>query len=809
MKICFHLVVWACLCSYLHASAGVITGTVIDQQKQPVEFATITLLKASDSSLVKGEFTDQSGTFVFEQVNEGSYIITVAGVGFETHAIKEVALNNNILRVELGTITLMPVANELNGVTVVAEKPMIQHEHDKMILNISESSIAAGGSVMDALGKAPGVMVDQDGNISLRGKQGVLVMIDDKPTYLSPEQLANQLRAMPADAVSKIEVITNPSARYDAEGNAGIINIVTKKDKNLGLNGSATAGLEHSKAGWSPEAGINLNYRVKKVNLFGSYNYSDYGQLQTLNVIRNFDDGDIQSAVTEKSTMDNHYIDHSYKTGIDFFLNEKNTFGFVASGYADKYLSTNNTNAVITNSDAVYEPSSDTYGDLNNVAGNYSFNFNYDGKLDTAGATISADVDYSKFNGEGDDNYITTYYNQDGSATENPFIYHSLSPGTIDIMSAKVDFASPLKKEWNFETGLKASSVKNDNEAIFSVQQNNEWVIDSLRSNDFIYTENIYAGYVQLSRQFKKISIQAGLRGEVTDANGNSVTLQESFKRNYFQLFPSLNISNRINDKHTVSFSYSRRIDRPRYDQLNPFLFFLDPYLYQQGNPNLKPQLTHSLELSYLFKETYALSFNYSNTTDEIQEQFYQTDSTKTIVLLSDNFGRNTTYALTAYAPLQPVKWWSVTPVFTGFYQDLQTEYLETTYHNSQLGFQINIQNSFTLPKGFALELSAQYQSKVIFSIASIEPNGDVSVGLKKTFLDGKASVKVNANDIFNTNNIKGDIRYANIDSYFEQNNDRQRYGINFSYRFGNSQSSQRQRNNAIEEEKSRVKRAG
>lgn len=203
------------------------------------------------------------------------------------------------------------------------------------------------------------------------------------------------------------------------------------------------------------------------------------------------------------------------------------------------------------------------------------------------------------------------------------------------------------------------------------------------------------------------------------------------------------------------------------------------------------------------------MSFNYSNTTDEIQEQFYQTDSTKTIVLLSDNFGRNTTYALTAYAPLQPVKWWSVTPVFTGFYQDLQTEYLETTYHNSQLGFQVNIQNSFTLPKGFALELSAQYQSKVIFSIASIEPNGDVSVGLKKSFLDGKATIKVNASDIFNTNNIKGDIRYANIDSYFEQNNDRQRYGINFSYRFGNSQASQRQRNNAIEEEKSRVKRAG
>ncbi|HUM46301.1 MAG TPA: TonB-dependent receptor [Chitinophagales bacterium] len=806
----FHLLM-ACLCLFgtMFSFAGTIKGRVLDHQQQPVEFATITLFNAADSSLVKGDFTDQSGSFSIEHVENGKYLLTITDLGYEKISRPDINLDENNPSVDLGNISLAPEAKEISGVTVTAQKPMIQHDRDKMILNIEGSPIASGGSVMDALEKAPGVIVDQDGNISLRGKQGVLVLIDDKPTYLSAEQLSNQLKGMPADAVSKIEVITNPSARYDAEGNAGIINIVTKKNKNLGLNGSVNAGLERSSADWSPEAGINLNYRVKKVNLFGSYNYSDYPQLQTLDVVRNFNTDGIQSSVTEKSTMDNHYIDNSYKAGIDYFLNDRNTIGFVASGYIDKYTSINNTSAIIYNSNGVYEPSSNTYGDLDNTSNNYSFNLNYDGKLDTSGTTLSVDADFSRFDGKGDDHYVTTFYNEDGSETDSPLLYYTQSPGVIDIRSAKIDFSHSFKMGWNFEAGAKTSDVKNDNEEIFSVQQNDVWVIDSTKTNHFIYEENIYAGYVQMSKEFKNISVQAGLRGELTDAHGNSKTLNETFKRNYFQLFPSLNVTDKINDKHSLSLSYSRRIDRPRYDQLNPSLFFLDPYLYQQGNPNLKPQLTHSLELTYLFKESYTFSFNYSRTTDELPEQLYQTDSTKTIVLLSDNFGVNTTYSMTAYAPLQPVKWWSVTPVVTAFYQDLQTEYLETTFHNTNFGYQLNIQNSFSLPKGFSIELSAQYQSQVIFSIAGIEPNGDVSVGVKKSFLDGKATVKLNARDIFNTNNVEGDINYANINSYFRQNNDRQRYGINFSYRFGNSQASQRQRQNGIEEEKNRVKRAG
>ncbi|MEO6168536.1 MAG: TonB-dependent receptor [Chitinophagales bacterium] len=805
------LLLLACIClsGTLYSFAGSIKGKVLDHQQQPLEFATITLLNAGDSTFVKGDFTDQSGVFYMEQILSGKYILTITDLGYEKISRSDITLEENNSSVDLGILSLAPEAKEISGVTVSAHKPMIQHDKDKMILNIEGSPIASGGSVMDALEKAPGVIVDQDGKISLRGKQGVLVLIDDKPTYLSAEQLSNQLKGMPADAVSKIEVITNPSARYDAEGNAGIINIVTKKNKNLGLNGSVNTGLERSSSDWSPEAGINLNYRFKKVNLFGSYNYSDYPQLQTLDVERNFDTEGIQSTVTEKSIMDNHYIDNSYKAGIDYFLNERNTIGFVASGYFDKYTSINNTSAIIYNSNGLYEPSSHTYGDLDNTSNNYSFNLNYDGKLDTSGTTLSVDADYSRFDGKGDDHYVTTYYNEDGSATDSPLLYYTQSPGVIDIRSAKIDFAHPFNKGWNFEAGAKTSDVKNDNEEIFSVQQNDVWVIDSSKTNHFIYEENIYAGYVQMNKSFKNISVQAGLRGELTDANGNSKTLNETFKRNYFQLFPSLNVTDKINDNHTLSLSFSRRIDRPRYDQLNPFLFFLDPYLYQQGNPNLKPQLTHSFELTYLFKESYTFSFNYSRTTDEIQEQFYQTDSTKTIVLLSDNFGINTTYSITAYAPLQPVKWWSITPVVTAFYQDLQTDYLETTFHNTNFGYQLNIQNSFLLPKGFSVELSAQYQSQVIFSIAGIEPNGDVSIGLKKSLLEGKATVKLNARDIFNTNNIEGDINYANINSSFKQNNDRQRYGINFSYRFGNTQSSQRQRQNAIDDEMGRVKRGG
>lgn len=797
-----------CIAGLTNLQAGMITGKIMDPQRQPVEFATITLLKAADSTLIKGEFSDASGIFQFSQVNAGNYALEISNLGYEKISINQVTLGDDDTAIDLGTISLIPIANELSTITVTAQKPLIQHDHDKIIINVEGSAIAAGGSALDALEKAPGVLVDQDGNISLRGKQGVLVMIDDKPTYLSAEQLANQLRSMPADAVSKIEVITNPSARYDAEGNAGIINFITKKNHQSGFNGSVNAGMEISHH-YNPKAGINLNYRVKKVNLFGNYNYSDYTRYQQLDVVRNFDAEGLQSTVTEKSTIDNQYPDHTYKAGADYFINDKHTIGFVASGYFDKYLSQNNTTANIANSNGMYEPSSHTFGDLNGASNNYSLNLNYDGKLDTAGTTLSADLDYSFYDGNGDDHYITNYFNIEGDPTGNPLEYHTQSPGTIYIRSAKIDLTHPFNKDWNIESGIKASAVKNDNEEIFEVKQDEEWLIDSLKTNHFIYEENIYAGYVQLSRQFNKISVQAGLRSEWTIANGNSVTLQESFRRNYFQLFPSLNVSDNINDKNNITFSYSRRIDRPQYDQLNPFLFFLDPYLYEQGNPNLKPQLTNSLELSYTYNQVYNFTLNYSRTADEIEEQFYQVDSTKTIVLLSDNFGSNTTYAATVYAQLQPVKWWSTTPVVTAFYQDLQTNYLETDFRNTNLGCQLNVQNTFTLPKGFSLEVSLQYRTPVIFSIASVEGSGDVSMGLKKSLWDGKATVKVNASDIFNTNNIKGDINYANINSSFSQNNDRQRFGINFSYRFGNTQSSQRHHQSAIDEEANRVKRGG
>ena len=788
------------------ATSGIITGKVNDENNNPIAYATVILSSAKDSSLVKGDFTDESGNFYFEDVQGGSYLVTITSLNTTKFVSNTIEIKSTSL-VDLGTIVLKKITNELAGITVTAQKPIIQHEGDKLVLNVEGSSISAGGTAMEVIEKAPGVVVDQEGHISLRGKQGVLVMIDDKPTYLSADQLTNQLKSMPSDAIAKVEVITNPSSRYDAEGNAGIINIVTKKDKNLGWNGAVNAGVERSHD-WNPGAGINLNYHEKKFNLFGSYNYSNHAQLQTLDVVRNFQYENLESTVREGSILKNDYQDQSYKAGIDFFLNDQQTIGIVANGYFDRYTTDNNTSANIYNSDGSYEPSSHTKGDLNTPSNNLSFNLNYDGKLDTSGTKLSADLDYSYFKSNGNDYYTTLFYKEDGSETDSPFLYNTKSPGTIVIKSAKLDFIHPVDK-WNIEAGVKTSAVKNDNEEIFSVSQNNEWVIDSSKTNHFIYDENIYAGYLQISREFKNLSVQAGLRGEITHSNGNSVTLQESFKRNYFQLFPSVNVSDKLNDNNQLSLSYSRRIDRPNYDQLNPFLFFLDPYVYEQGNPNLKPQLTHSLELSWTLKEIYSLSFGYSRTTDEIEEQFYQTDSTKTIVLLSDNFGSNTTYAATAFAQLQPVKWWSITPVVVAFYQDLRTNYLETDFRNTNYGYNLNLRNNFTLPKGFSVELSALYQSPVLFSIAAIKGYGDVSLGFKKSLWDGKATLKLNFKDIFNTNNIVGQIQYANINSSFEQNNDRRRVGLTFTYRLGNSQASQRVHQSSIDEEKGRVKRGG
>lgn len=777
-----------------------ITGKVLDENKSSVEYATVTLLSQKDSSLVKGEVSDENGAFEVDHVPQGDYLVSISSVGFQKYAAA-ISLDHSL---DLGNINLKKDAAELNEVVVQGTKPLIERDNEKLVMNVETSSLSSAGNALDVLQRAPGVVVDNDGNIRLKGKQGVLVMIDGKETYLSPEQLANQLRNMPADNISKVEVISNPGAKYEAEGNAGIINIVTKKNKRHGFNGGISAGVSKGQY-WGTNESLNLNYRTKKVNLFGNYSFDIYDRGQTLDVHRNIMYNDVLSQISEESILEHESTTGNAKTGIDYFINDKHTIGFVASGYLSPENDYNNTMASFSNASNDLQSSSSNNGVNNGHYKNISLNLNYDGKFDTLGRELKADADYSYYNNSSDANYTTHFFDASGNETGTPYQEFDFNPTTVDIKSIKIDYTRPLKKIGTLDLGMKSSYVITDNDLQVNTIMNGEMIPDSSRSNHFKYSENINAGYVNFSHHWKKVSIQAGLRGEQTVAEGNSVSLENTFHHNYFQLFPSISVSDDINDRNSINLSYSRRIDRPAYQQLDPFVYYLDQYLYEQGNPNLQPQLTHSLSFTYMYKQTYSITFDYALTTNNLVELFYQIDSTHTTYVTPGNFDNQNYYDVTVYAPFTITKWWNVTPVVTVYYIDQNTNYLGEEFKSSKLSLSANLQNSFQFPKGFSADVTAMYQSPGIWSVATFKGFGDITAGITKQLLKGKAKMKLSVSDIFYTNFIDGSIQYANLDGTFLQHNDTRRANLTFTYNFGKQQAS-RDHRSSDEEEKSRVK---
>ncbi|MBS1656644.1 MAG: TonB-dependent receptor [Bacteroidetes bacterium] len=776
-----------------------ITGKVLDENKQPVSFASVTLLNAADSSLIKGEVSDEAGDFDIENISAGNYILNISFLGYEPYS-REI---NVVQSTDVGAIDLMKVSASLQEVVVTAAKPLLERENDKIVMNVESSALASAGNALDVLQRAPGVIVDNDGNIRLKGKQGVLVMIDGKETYLSPDQLAAQLRNTAAETISKVEVISNPGAKYEAQGSAGIINIVTKKNRRQGFNGSVNGSAARGES-WSYDCGLNLNYRDKKFNLFGNYNYSNDDQVQQRDIWRNVNYEGELTRIHDDNVQTNHYNDNNFKAGIDYFINEKNTLGFVASGYVFHEKDDNFTDVTVFNSNDVVESSSTSEGDINDRFNNISLNLNYNAKFDSLGRELTVNADYAYYDGLNNDTYTTTYFNTEGNQTGDPDYLNNYNPTTVDIKSLKLDYTQPLNSKLKLEAGGKFSYVITDNDLQVTQLENNEWVNDPTRSNHFRYTENINAAYVNLAAQFKKLSLQAGLRGEQTIANGNSITIDNTFDRNYFQLFPSLSLNYAMNDNNSFGFSYSRRIDRPRYQSLNPFVFYLDQYLLGVGNPNLKPQLTQSVSLSYTLKQKYTVSLDYSYTVDNIIDLFYQNDSTRVVYEKPDNFDHQHYVDASFFAPIDVTKWWSVTPAVTVYYITETEQYESTVFTKSDVSWNGNLQNNFRLPDGFSLDVSAFYQSSGIWSIAEFKAFGSVDAGVKKNVLKDNGTIRLSVQDIFNTNHINGTIQYANLDGSVIQHNDTRQAKLTFTYRFG-KQTEQRRHDGGNEEEKSRV----
>ena len=806
--------------------AGKISGSVQDAAGKPLSAVSVSLLKANDSSLTKVAVTNKDGKYEFENIADGSYIVAASSVGYQKNLGAVFTISESTNAVQMAALQLVVASKGLSEVVVTAKKPFIETKIDKTIVNVESSPTSAGATALEILEKSPGVTVDNDGNISLRGKQGVIVMMDGKLTYLSGADLASLLKNMPASALDQIEIMTNPSAKYDASGNSGVINIKTKKGKSNGFNGSIMVGITSSiykpkdALYFIPKSqnSINFNWRKNKINFFGNYNPNVFRGRNVQNLESKFLDAN--NNITGYNATESRFKfgnnNHTIKLGLDWYANKKNIFGIVLSGFAFSGHPTPNTVADIQDANHQLQSRLVSHTDNHIKFNNGTLNLNWKHSFDSTGRELTADFDYVVYSNVSNMLLTTDYYNGTLQQTGSSALKGHL-PSDIDIYTFKSDYVHPVKGG-RFETGVKFSFVKNDNLVDYYKHLNEKWEIDEIRSNHFIYEENINAAYVNYSREFKKWSIQTGLRIENTNARGNqlgnSLVPQTKFKRDTTNLFPTAFISYKANDKNNFTLSYGRRINRPNYQDLNPFTFFLDSLTYRQGNIYLRPQYTHNIELTHSFMSKFITTLNFS-TTDDVISQVIKLDpndpNSKIRYLTVDNVSKFRNIGISITAPVKIAKWWTAN-VFTNIYNNTyEGVYAAEPIKLSFTSFTVNLTNNFTLGKGFTGEVSGFYRHKALGGLSQMEPQYQVAFGLQKQVMKGKGTVRLNIRDPFAWQQFEGINKYGKIDGSFISRPDIRQVTGTFTWRFGKSsqQNQPRRRNTSSQDEQNRVGQGG
>jgi len=805
-----------CSVKIVHAQTsvanGVVSGKVLDENKQAFPYATIGLLSAKDSTAVKGTLSKEDGQYEFKDLSTGNYLISIYVVGYKKVFKGPYVLNPAKSNYQIEAIQLSPDAKQLQAVDIVKQKPLVERQIDKTVINVENSTLAVGNTALDILEKSPGVSVDKDGNVSLRGKQGVTVMLDGKPTYLSADQLANLLRSMEGSAIKSIELITNPSAKYDAAGNSGIINIKLKKNSNYGTNGSVFTGAGYGTY-YKANGGFTLNHRKEKFNIFGNVDYGRNKRFNSLDIYRVNNTLQDQTIFDQTSNNIRNRNNSNYKAGVDYFINDKNTIGFVFTGYNSNGDSQADVLTLIGSTPAV--------GDSSVVARNLSdskytgmtYNLNYKAVIDTLGQEFTVDADYAQYDGIEDNAFDNIYLNAAGQASRTPYLFQNGTPSIVKIWSGKMDYTYPINKEMKLEAGLKASIVSTDNNYKFLNfnPSNNLWENDPTRSNQFIYDENINAAYLNVNKKFKSTSIQLGLRAEQTNSKGNSITENRVVKRDYLNFFPSVFINQDLSKNHSMGMSYSRRIDRPDYGALNPFIYYVDLYTYQFGNPFLKPQYTNSFELSYSFKKTLNATLGYSHTSDVITEVLLSDTAKKTIFISNQNLATQDSYNLNISSPLQITKWWSSNNNLTVYYNRFESPNLDNApYKSGRLAFNFNTNQTITINKSTNFELSGYYVSKQVYGTLLIDQMYAIDMGLSKNLMDKKLNIKLAANDIFNLREGKITSALSSQNYVVKQKWESQVFRVTLTYRFGSSNiKGARERSSSADAEARRVKSGG
>ncbi|QNH60606.1 outer membrane beta-barrel protein [Hymenobacter sediminicola] len=783
--------------------AAPIPGVVRSAAGLPLDYATIILHRATDSVAVKTEFSDAEGKFLLTPPVAGRYLLSVLHIGYRQAWVGPLETSAAVGQVVV--ITLTPsAAQQLRGVTVTAQKPAFERLPDRTIVHVEGSTLAAGNTVLDVLSRAPGVTVGGNDNLSLRGKQGVLVLIDGKRVPMTGVELASMLRALPAEQVRTIELITNPPAKYDAQGGAGIIAINLKKDQRLGTNGSVNASYGRGHYG-KHTSGLSLNHRSASLNLYGSYAYTDRRNFQNLTFNRRYlQDGQVQISSQQLNEMRNHLQSHTWKAGMEYTASKRTTLGAMLSGLASNspWEGTNASEFFNAQGASTTRYSSWNLRNLRtpNIAGNLTLRHTF--RPDSVGTPeLTADADMARYGITRLLNLATSYT----LPTRTPTSLLGTHDGTLTIQSVKADYVRPLPRGLRLEAGAKSSWVQSDNSVVFYRTENGATYLDTNQSNEFRYDENINAAYLSLTRPRPTLTLTAGLRAEQTNATGRQVIGNENFDRHYFQLFPNLSLSRTLSEKHSVGFSLSRRLDRPTYNQLNPFRSFVDATSYRAGNPYLLPQTNYSAELTHTWRQKYTTGLSYAHARQPIVS-VYLAQPTLLVAATDVNLRTRHYYAFTLTAPLAPTKWWQLYADAELFFIYFEGNLGDTAPPAGQPGAILNANSTFTLGKGWTADLNGSYHSRERYAFQVVNAFGQVGIGIQKSLFDGRATLRANATDLLYTAPVQATSRYVAFEETFRSTQDTRVATLAFTYRFGSNEvAPARKRATGAEDEKRRA----
>lgn len=673
---------------------------------------------------------------------------------------------------------------DLGEVVIRVNRPVFQQKADKMVFSVENSTLSEGSTVMEVLSRAPGVVVSQEGELSLRGKKGVSVMINGKLSSLSSKELANLLRSTNSSVVKNIEIIANPSAKYDAAGNAGIINIVLKTNLLDGLNGSVYASGGRGRKN-RMNTGFAINYAHQAWRIFGDYSHTFRGEEERKTFNQDFFDpaqpADPLRHTYQRYKTSEPLTSNNFKLGADYQISSKTSIGLLFDAKIGRYE--NKSDGI----SQIYAPISTLYSSIETDNYNLEHWHDYTTSLHGShqfaeeGTLLTFDLEYERSKFNSDQNQLQqplipvpeVYANRKGKI-----------PSTLRVFNGKLDFTIPITEHHTLETGWKSTVKSNDNPSVYQIEEGDHWIIDPETTNHYSYKEQIHAAYVNYKLALDHWQIQVGLRNEYTDRNIHQKTTSEKYQTDYNKLFPSASIKYETDQAHSYYASYSKRINRPSHFDLNPFRFYNDPFNYWQGNVRLKPEITHAMEVGYLWSK-YIIATVYFSQTQDVMTQVYSYEQDQTILVKTlENLSKSYHYGTTLTATVTPTSFWTMSSMFNLFNNQYKGDYQETTIDSKQVAFTLNLQNSFSLPKGIKAEVNAQYFSKSNIGLYKREGYFDLSIGASKAILKDKGSLKLALTDVLKTNHFT--LVGTNFDSKIKQKYDLDSRiaTLSFTYKF-------------------------